>query len=88
MNLLLNIYLERSYSIGTILHIKVCKIFFVQCLGKSAIILIRKRVKYRSSRSQMFFKIGLLKNFAIFKGKHLCWNLFNKVASLKACNFI
>ena len=24
----------------------------------------------------MFFKIGALKNFANFTGKHLCWNLF------------
>ena len=32
----------------------------------------------------MFFKIGVLKNFAIFTGKHLCWSLFNKVAGLKA----
>ena len=30
----------------------------------------------RSSRSQMFFKPDALKNFAIFKGKHLCWSLF------------
>ena len=29
----------------------------------------------RSSRSQMFFKIGVLKNFALFTGKHLCWSL-------------
>ena len=37
----------------------------------------------RSSRSQMFFKIGILKNFAIFTGKHLCWILFfNKIAGL------
>ena len=27
---------------------------------------------FRSSRSQMFFKIGVLKNFAIFTGKNLC----------------
>ena len=27
----------------------------------------------RSSRSQMFFKLGVLKNFANFRGKHLCW---------------
>ena len=32
----------------------------------------------RSSRSQMFFKIGVLKNFANFTGKHLCWSLFFK----------
>ena len=30
----------------------------------------------RSSRSQMFFKIGALKNFANFTEKHLCWSLF------------
>ena len=30
----------------------------------------------RNSRSQMFFEIGVLKNSAIFTGKHLCWSLF------------
>ena len=24
----------------------------------------------------MFFKIGALKNFAYFTGRHLCWSLF------------
>ena len=28
--------------------------------------------RFRSSRSQMFFKIGVLRNFANFTGKHLC----------------
>ena len=37
---------------------------------------------YRSSFSQMFFKIGVLKNFAIYTGKHLCWSLFNKIKRL------
>ena len=33
---------------------------------------------------QMFFKIGVLKNFANFTGKILCWSLFyNKVSGLK-----
>ena len=32
--------------------------------------------KLKSSRLQMFFKIGSIKNFAIFTGKHLCWELF------------
>ena len=41
-------------------------------------------LKYRNSRSQMFFKIVVLKNSAIFKGKHLCWSLlFNKIARLR-----
>ena len=37
-------------------------------------------VRCKSSNSQLFFKIGVLKYFAIFTGKHwnlfLCWNLF------------
>ena len=32
--------------------------------------------KFRSSRSQMFFKIGVLKSFTIFSGKYLFWSLF------------
>ena len=35
------------------------------------------------SRSQMFVKIGVLKNFENFTGKHLCWDLF-----LETCNVI
>ena len=30
----------------------------------------------RSSRSHMFFQVGVLKNFANFTGKHLFWSLF------------
>ena len=33
-------------------------------------------IKYRSSRSQIFFKIGVLKNFAKFTEKDLCQSLF------------
>ena len=29
-----------------------------------------------NSRSHMLFKIGVLKNFANFTGKQLCWSLF------------
>ena len=45
---------------------------FLEKIGQIAII--------RSSRSQMFFKIGVLKNFAIFIGKHL--------VGICKCNFI
>ena len=43
---------------------------------------------YKSFSSQMFFKIGVLKNFGIFTGKPVLGPLFNKVAGLNACNFI
>ena len=39
----------------------------------------------RSSHSQIFFKVNVLKNFANFTGKHLCWSLF---FFLTTCNFI
>ena len=35
-----------------------------------------KLTSLKSSHSQMFFKMGILKNFAIFTGRHLCWRLF------------
>ena len=41
----------------------------------------------RSSRSQMFFKISVLKNFAIFTGNHPCWSLF-LIKLQDAYNFI
>ena len=37
----------------------------------------------RRSHSQMFFKIGVPKNFANFTGKHQCWSLFYEVAGLR-----
>ena len=47
---------------------------------KEILFLIKKRhlqyLIFRSSRSQMIFKIGVLKNFANFTVKHLCWSIF------------
>ena len=40
----------------------------------------------RRSRPEVFCKKGVLRNFAKFKGKHLCQSLFfNKVADLHRC---
>ena len=36
----------------------------------------KNKTRSRSSRWQIFIKVGVLKNVAIFTGKHLCWNLF------------
>ena len=39
---------------------------------------------FRGSRPEVFFEKRVLKNFAKFKGKHLCWCLvFNKTAGLR-----
>ena len=46
-------------------------------------------IEFRSSRSQMSFKISVLKNFAIFTWKTpVLESLFNNVAGLQTCNFI
>ena len=50
----------------------------VECIGVPKI--CSPMSSCRSSRSQMFFKIRVLRYFVIFTGKHLC--------CLKACNFI
>ena len=44
--------------------------------------------KARSSHLQMFFKIVVLKNLAIFTGKNLCWSLFLIKLQAQACSFI
>ena len=41
--------------------------------AKKSLVFIKNRCR---SRWQMFFKKAALKNFVIFTGKHLCWNLF------------
>ena len=45
-----------------------------------------ERIGFRTSRSQMFFKIGVLKNFANFPGKHK--NNLQAWKPVKACNYI
>ena len=43
----------------------------------------------RSSRAQMFFKTGVLKDFVKFTGKKQCQSLFfNKVAGLRPATFL
>ena len=43
-----------------------------------------ERTDDRSSHSQMFFKIGFLKKFVNYTGKHLRWSLlFIKVGGMK-----
>ena len=38
--------------------------------------MLKEAATTRRSCSQMLFKIGVLKNFAIVTGKHPCWSLF------------
>ena len=46
-------------------------------------------LKYRSSSPEVFYKKGVLRNFAKLTGKHLCQGLFfNKVAGLRPATLL
>ena len=51
---------------------------------------VREMYSVRCSTLENFilWKKGVLKNSAIFTGKHQCCFFFNKVADLEACNFV
>ena len=50
-----------------------------------ALNLIKESKQNQLLNEQIFFEIGVVKNFAIFRGKHLCWILF--LVKLQACSF-
>ena len=47
--------------------------------------LIKESIQKQLLTEQMFFEIGVLKNFAIIRGKHLRWSVF--LTKLQVCNF-
>ena len=50
---------------------------------------LKKCLNSRSRHQRCSIEKAILKNFAIFTGKHLRWTLFfNRVAGLKTCNCI
>ena len=57
---------------------------YLLCLSKSLDTNTLANIITRSSRTEVFCKKGVLRNFAKFTGKHLCQSLFfNKVAGLE-----
>ena len=50
------------------------------------LLIIQEKISYKSSRLQMLFKIVVLKYFANFTGKQLCWSLF-LMKLPQVCNF-
>ena len=51
-------------------------------------IVSREFRNFRSSRREVFYKKGVLRNFTKFTGKHLCQSpFFNTIGELE-CNFI
>ena len=62
-----------------------CDVFTVSCDFRRVTEIFNKIDvgPLENSRSQMFFKIGVLKHFTIFTRKHLCWKYF--LRKFKAC---
>ena len=52
------------------------KVFLIIAYFNEAFLSTGDHCWSKSNRSQMFFKTGVLKSFAIFIGEHLCWSLF------------
>ena len=50
--------------------------FFFEKTSSSISVLLVMLLAHVGKRSQMFSKTGVLKNFAIFTRKNLCWSLF------------
>ena len=82
---------------------EVCKIFistyFVEHLRELLLLKVGKVMKVKmmmkvimkveKHRSQMFFKIGILKNFTNFIGKDLCWSfLVIKLQALRPATLL
>ena len=51
-------------------------------------LLWKHKLKVRSSHWNSSVKKNVLRNFASFTGKQLCWSLSNRVADLEVCSFI
>ena len=54
-----------------------CYLFFKKCLLHFLLLvmLFAHVAKHSNCCSQIFFKTGVLKNFEMLIGKHLCWSL-------------
>ena len=71
---------RRSYCSNWYLETLDQKLFFWVCQKPQGVRWIP--VIYRSSRWQIFFKIFVLKHFAVFTGKHLCYSQTWRSANL------
>ena len=63
--------LKKNLTFSSIFNFYFKKIF---AAAKASLVFIKNNC--RTSRSRIFFKIGVLKNFAVFTEKQLCWILF------------
>ena len=71
-----NSFLKRYAKLTKSLFSKIAGLQVFSCEHLLPQVSFFTHFDFRSSGLQMFFKIGILKDFAVFTGKHLCWSLF------------
>ena len=74
----------NSFQVLREMHFQGCKTF--KCCKCIQTIHMQSPGRATARVLHVFFNKGILKNYAIFTGKHLCWSLF--LMKLQACNFI
>ena len=72
----LTITQKKTLPKKNLTYSSIFKVYFMKSFAAAKASLVFIKNRYRSSRSQMFFKIGIIKHFAMFTWKHLCWSPF------------
>ena len=79
-------YLQKNTCVEVSFSCKYCEVLSI-C--KRLLLEHHQDHRARSSRPGVFCKKGVLRNFAKFTGKHLCWSLFfNKVPRLRPATLL
>ena len=65
-----------------------CSTKIIDIYRKNICVQVSFKINFRSSCSQTFFKISVLKNFANFREGTFVGVFFSKVADYQSCNFI
>ena len=71
---------DLSYSVFSLMTIVLVQSLSKMLHNKFRMIIFHDQkaisLSFKSSYLRMFFKIDVLKNLAMFTGKHLCWSYF------------
>ena len=68
--------IPTNLLIKNLIYSSYFKAYFMKIFSAAKASLVFNKNRCRSNCSKMFFKISILKIFAIFTGKYLCWSLF------------
>ena len=82
MSFLYYIWLKNLVCVKLDLNTAPTQLIWSKGIHRTQFLLIWQK-KFRSSRSQMFFKITVVEKFSSFTEKHLCWILWQRCFPVK-----